>query len=150
MPPAVLATAALLVIAPPVAAWALGRAWPRRGWWAVGLGALAAATVAGAAFWAMGPVVDAALAAHREAFQRGDGHAHDWAALDQAGRRAVLDAIQARLAHGRLLAGARAGAVGLGAAFAGAVVLRYAYLQLLTGRAPWAREATQDPPDSTT
>ncbi|MCB9536674.1 MAG: hypothetical protein H6704_10510 [Myxococcales bacterium] len=150
MPPAVMAAAAALVIAPPLVAWALGRAWPGRGWWAVGLGALGAAAAAGLAFWWMGPVVEAALAAHREAFQQGDGHAYDWAALDQPGRRAVLDAIQARLAHGRLLAGARAGAAGLGAAFAGAVVLRYAYLQLLTGRAPWAREATQDPPDSTT
>lgn len=150
MPPAVFAAAALLVIAPPLAGWALGRAWPRRGWWAVGGAALLAAVAAAAAFGLMGPVVEAALAAHRAAFQQGDGHAHDWAALDQAGRRAVLDAIEARLAHGRLLAGARAGALGLGLAFAGAVVLRYAYLQLLTGRAPWAREATQDPPDSTT
>ena len=144
MPPSVLALAVALAVGPPLTAWLVGRA--ERGWARVGLALLAAVGIGALLWWVGGPIVEAAMIAHRDDFQRGEGAPYDWAGLDQAGRRAVLDAIEARLARGRLLAGTRAAAVALGAAFAGAVIVRFAYRRLLAGSAEWHEDATHDPP----
>lgn len=120
--------AALVAAAPPLALWtAIRHERPL-----VGL-ALAAGLLA-AGPWLVGLVVEPALAELRAAWLV--GAPHDWQALDRAGRKAVIEGIRTRLAHGKLVAALPVVALGLGGAGVALQAVSLAYLAWQARRQP--------------
>lgn len=122
------AIATLVAAAPPLALWvAIRHERPL-----IGL-ALAAGLLA-VGPWLVSLVVDPVLAQMRAAWLV--GAPHDWQALDQAGRKAVIEGIRTRLAHGKLIAALPIVALGLGGAGVALQALRLAYLAWQARRQP--------------
>lgn len=94
----------------------------RRSAWGALLLAVGAMTLLA---WLTQGAIDAALQTHRVAWL--DAAPIDWAALDQAGRKAAVDAVAERTAHGKLLAGMGRAALGFGGAALALAGARVAY-----------------------
>ena len=100
--------AVLAAGAPPLVLWwGMRRSRP----W---LGLAVAAGLWGLGPWAVQSSVDGVLAVMRAGWLHGSPH--DWDGLDQPARKALVDGIRTRLAHGKLIAGLPDIARGLGAA----------------------------------
>lgn len=80
--------------------------------------------------WSIEPI----LAAMRAGWQ--DGAPHDWSALDQPGRKQLIDGIRTRLAHGKLIAGLPDIARGLAGAGMGLLLIGWAYRRWQVRRQP--------------
>lgn len=120
--------AALAALAPPAAlGWAIARGRP-------GVGLLAAAALLALGPWAVAHAVGPALASMRAGWL--PGAPHDWSALDQPGRKALIDGIRTRLAHGKLVAGLPMVAAGLGGAGVALLTLGLAYRRWQAARQP--------------
>ncbi len=114
-----LLVAALAAGAPPLALWLA----IRRGQALLGL--LLAAGLLALGPWLVHLAVDPALAVARAAWL--DGAPHDWSALDQPARKALVEQIRTRLAHGKLVAALPDVALGLGGAGVALMTVRLAY-----------------------
>ncbi len=128
MNPTPFALAVAAAAAPPAIFWwsrRTGRPW---------LGLLLAALLLVLGPLAVGVVVGSDLETLRGAWL--DGAPHDWSALDQPGRKALIEDIRTRLAHGKLIAGLPAIARGLAAGGVALQCVGWAYARWQARRQP--------------